>query len=290
MADKKDPMTPEELAELLAEGEGEVDIEDDDEAGREGEEEGGKQKAAPGAQGDGDAPDGEVEVEPDPEPDAKPDLNEIFQIPPDAKARLEAIEKELDAIEAKWDAGDIGDAEFKRAIKDLNAERGQIGARIEAARVYAHQAQTSEAAAEDRRWKESVATFKAGNPDLWKDEHRARFNEHVKAVTSDSRYASMSFDQQLRLAANSYISERTALDLPAPKLGKAAQPAGLAAKADRRPPLPQTLARLPAAEANETDSRFAHIERMEAEGDVDGAEAAVARLSEADRAAYLRGE
>lgn len=296
MADKKDPMTAEELNELLADGEVDIEGDDDDDAELAGEiatqdeaeEEAGKGEVP----GDGDGgEDGTVVVEGDDDPAPAADLNEIFQIPKDAKTRLEQIETEIAAAEEKWDAGDIGDTEFKRSIKELNAERAQISARIEAAQVYATRSQAEAQAADDRRWKAAVDGFKAANGELWKDEHRPRFNEHVKAVTADPRYASMTFDQQLRLAANFYVSERAALDLPAPKLGKAAPAPAPKPGAGRRPPLPQTLAHLPAAEMTETgNSRFSHIEAMEAAGDVEGAEEAVARLSAADRAAYLRGE
>lgn len=228
------------------------------------------------------------------QPPAAQENRNPFQIPANAQERMTAIESEMADVEKQWDAGDIGDAEFKRRIKELNTEAADIAARVQATNLVNTQRENDRIAADDRAWAKSVDGFKKDNPALWEAGHRPRFNEHVKAVTADARYQGLSFDQQLALAANFYRSELTALGREAPavkiKKGAAADPA--APKQDKipdRPPLPPSLGKRPAAAINDNDSPFANIEALERRGDVDGAEAAIAALSPAMRDAYLQG-
>lgn len=302
MASKEDI---DDILDLLEEGEtgGDddiIDIEDgDDDDGQDGEggegpaDKGGEEEGKGDGAGDGGEGGGEGGDEPPVttgEPKAPAAPANLFQVPADAKDRIARIESDMAEVEKQWDAGDIGDAEFKRRTKELAAEAADLSARIQANNLVIAQRQREQQEAEDLAWRGAVEGFKKANPALWADNHRPRFNEHVKAVTADARYQALPFEQQLRLAANFYSSELAALGQDAPAIA-APKPAKAAAKTvPARPPLPPTLGGRPAAAINAgTDSPFAHIEALERKGDVDGAEAAVAALSPAQREAYLQG-
>jgi hypothetical protein len=294
-----DLMLDDELKELLAEGEGDEDfvVEEDEEGeGDEGDDEieGGKKEDEVPA----DDPPPAKEEPPAPKqqehPGLKkqePSLAERFGIPADVKEKLEGIERALEKVESDWDAGDIGDAEFKKQIAQLNTQRAEIAARVEAARIFEQQRKDAAKADDDAKWASSVSAFKAANPALWADEHRARFNSHVGFVTApNGPYASLSFDQQLTLAAKNYRSEREALGLEAPDVVVPGAKKGSRDIADpgKRPPLPQTLARTPAAAINgNDDGRFSALDRSIESNDVDGSEAEFSRLTPAQQEEWL---
>lgn len=304
MAKDDEKMSPEELAELLAEGEqdgddDEIEIEGGDEAEDAGgagdddtiEIEGEGDPAGEDGDQDDEIPDGQhpglTPVQQQPAAAPTIDLRALLGVPEDAPAKIAEIDSKVEALTEEWDQGQIGEQTFKTRLRELTAERAKIEAAMDAVEKFAAAEQERRAAEDDARWKASVDSFRAANPTLWKDEHRGRFNEHVKAVTADPRYSGMTFDQQLTLAARFYTGEREALGLSAPEVRR---PTGAKSQTPRRPPLPQTLAHVPAAEPMGMDGtdlgrKFARIDAM----DPDRAEAAIAALSEAERNAYLQG-
>lgn len=215
-----------------------------------------------------------------------------FSIPADAKEQIAGFDAALEKLNNDWNAGDISDAEYQGQMREIADKRTELTSTIMAAQKFDEAQRAAERQREDAQWETSVKNFKATNPDLWSDAHKMRFNSHVQSVTADPKYESLSFDQQLMLAANLYAAERTALGQDAPLVKSAAKSGKKAAEkpvVEKRPEVPVTLSRVPAADANSTDgSAFEHLNKMIDAGMVDEVEDEIMKMSPAMRDRWLR--
>lgn len=264
------------------EGEPEVDTEGDDETGDDA---------------GGDAGDADKTAEPDPDPalDLRDDK--------DAREKVDAYDEKLTEIQDAYDEGDISETEFRDKIKALNADH--LTAQRELDEIERHNTAQREAYAST--WYDKVAVFMQDNPGL-SDQTPIPglsgagalqvFDQALRHVTSDARFSNLSMDEKIAAAADiadAYAEQHASRKLrqaaeakkagPEPK-AKEQKKAKAKPRQDPRPDPVQTLGNVSAATDTEIeDGRFAAIDRADALE----AERLIAKLSEAEREAYLRG-
>lgn len=307
------------LAELLSEAEAEDGEEADegyddaDEADEESEADDGA--AGDGAAGDGDADDvtgedadegddeepsastdaadddsGEPEADAD-EEDAPEPVRPAFVADPDIKDKISELDKQLDELAAKFDEGDLTAKELRaqsRALEDQRQELREQIIRADVARDAAVQT-----------WRGHVGQFIAENP-AYKPgtDAFAMLDDEVKRLQVRTENP---FDPALlKKAHQSLVAKARALlgqsgnDDPAPKADDRKKAAPETKKPGGRQPksaigeIPQTLAQVPASDTVEVDDggKFGYLDRL-SNSDPVKYEAALARLSQAERDAYL---
>lgn len=219
------------------------------------------------------------EPDPAPTPAAATDLAEIEgQI---AALTAQQAEKDaaLTALRGAYDDGEITADEFDRQQKALAAEVAKIAR--EAGALEGKVAGQREA--DDRAWVNACRSFLSQNPAFQDPAHSAGLNAEVEAVTADPRFAALSFDQQLTLAAQRY-----ALTVPdaGPSVGASPAPAPAKAPAGRTPGKlatepPPTLATVPAETIDPNESNIAALAaRLDRTTDPTEKERIMARIPE----------
>ena len=227
-------------------------------------------------------------VAPD-EPEPQIDLAAI-----DAKVQETIKDKRTEIMDA-YDEGDMTRAEMEAALSTLISEAATIRSDL------AQQERTAALTARQQQkvveaWYGSVNSYHEKFPDLNSEAHINGWDKALKEVNSDPELLRLPADDRLRIAHENYAIRAAALGRPIPGPKGAAKPAvppkeeKLEVKpSSERPPGPPTLAGFPASDSNEAnDGRFATLDRL-IETDPSAAEAAIARLSPAERDAYLRG-
>lgn len=222
----------------------------------------------------------------------------------EAQAVIDKYEDDLAALQDQYDDGELTSAEMRAQMKELNAAHIKAQRQVEDAER--HNAAQQEAYQD--AWYSKTAAHMEANPEFSDQKPIAAlggysaiqlFDQSLRFVTGDARYATLSMDQKIAEAdriARAYAEQQGAKigkaeakpapkEDPKPKADAKAKEPG--PRTDKRPPAPQTLANVPAATDNELeDSKFAAIDNEE---DPELAEQMIARLSEAERDAYLRG-
>lgn len=209
-----------------------------------------------------------------------------------AEATVQALETQIDALQQKYDDGDLTATEMKAQMAALVKEQAKAQAVIDSAAQIIETAQQRA----NEAWVNSLNKFKdAGNADLWSDTHRAGFDAQLKLVTSNpDNTATMKFPALIRLAAQQYAAAYEARTGQKLELNKAPAPPVPAQQQQqqqqRRPDAPQLLGNLNGdGGLSKDDGRFTAIDRI-ANTDPFQAEREMARLSAVDMEAYLRGE
>lgn len=288
---------------------------DSDAAENKGGEEGG------GTSADDDAGDSETSGQPD-QGTASPtfveavaDSNEPVLKPIDvtaARAIVDGAAAERKALMAKFDDGELSEADFDAELEKLTDKIADARADIRVAEKQT----VAQVEAYRNAWYAKTGDFMTKNPSFADNEPVAQlggasrlqlFDEALKRVTGDPGYASLSMSDKINTAAKmaaGYFKQETGEDLirpraaPAAKAGnetaaKPVKPAAQAAQAapkrpdpGKRPDPVRTLGGVTTASTMEADDgRFAAIDRA---GGV-AAEQEFARMSQAERDAYLRG-
>lgn len=200
-------------------------------------------------------------VAPAPEPVAASDLAEIEGQIAALTAKQAEKDDALAALRSAYDDGEITADEFDRQQKALAAEVAQIAR--EAGALEGKVAGQREA--DDRAWTNACRSFLAQNPAFQDPAHSAGLNAEVESVTADPRFAALTFDQQLTLAAQRY-----ALTVPDAGLSVGASPAPAPAPAPAKAPEgrtpgklatepPPTLATVPAETIDPNESNIAAL-------------------------------
>lgn len=288
-----DQLTEEERAGL------EEDIDEGDEPTADGEAE--EKAAAAGLDGAAEAAAQPEAAQPDEEPGqqaeapaaaaeappapAKPEQSAQKPLPaePDAEAelktakdRLGQIETELAELAAKFDDGELTAAEMHEQQRQLNQESVDLRVDIRMQERQQQDARRQEKLLSEK-WGEETAPawlgahpeYKAGTPMFH------ALNGMLRELQGEAMAAGRTqYDVALIDEAHRRIQEA---------MGRPAAPAAATRKPARE--IPPTLAHTPAAAATPTDdgNRFAHLDRLAGEAYED----ALARLSDADREAYL---
>lgn len=203
--------------------------------------------------------------------------------PDNADELMAQLAQEEEALAQKFDDGDITAREYRDSINKLNDQRDEI----KWATREANLASKMQRQAEENAWHRDVQEFMTTTAAHITKSHAAMvaFDDIVKKVTADPANANLSNRAQLDKAFKVYNDEMAAAfgikqdQKPTAKTEQAPAP-----KAQRN--IPPTLARVPAAESENLDSgKFANLDRLAAM-DPAAYEAAVAKMSEAERAQF----
>ncbi len=190
------------------------------------------------------------------------------------------IQAKLDALEAKYDAGDVELKEYTRERDALNREVTEM------------QLQARDALRAQKVWDVEQGEFLRARPEyLEKADGRfteraellfGAFGKAVNRIGSDPKYTNAS-GMTILIAADRAV--RSAFGIPAPGK-KTATPTATTVKGGGKPPavLPdvKTLGNVPAAAPNSTDDGFAAIDKLSGEA----YEAALERMTQEQRDAY----
>lgn len=213
----------------------------------------------------------------------------------DAQAVVAAFDSKMEAVQSKYDDGEITAAEFRAHLSALAKEQAAAQARIDmAAQLEAQvQAQKTAAADAERQQFSDLIKAHAARPDkavFYSDEHRAGWDIALRAVTGDPSLAHLTLAQCIERAEQSYRMNYTATTgkvLPgSPVPPQETAKTQLQVRTDERDPPPQTLAGLNGETMGDANaSMFAAIDAMT---DPIEAEKAVAALSPGAREMYFK--
>ena len=230
-----------------------------------------------------------------PEPEAKPEPAKqevapthapilVVQAPEDAQAKLAEFAKKRDEVFQKFDDGEITNAEYNKQLADLNDERLGILLHIERANL----AQQLESQRIQNQWVNDCNTFLAQHPEYsdQNSEHYKLLNETIMALATMPSNQGLANDKALAKAHRMVMAE---LGGTAPAAAAPATPAKVVQHNVPKPPAPPNIGNLPAASMNDTTGgEFAALDRLGKSGDVEGYEAALDKLTDAQRARYLK--
>ena len=235
------------------------------------------------------------------EPEKQPDQVNLDDIEvPDitgADSKLEKLtseytiaKNELSDLQQKWDDGELTEAEYNIETSALERKMARLEGKIEAA-----EEQAEEEAAKVERYNQQVQA-------AWNQEEKAFFeqpenkkflesprmmkalNEIVIELQQQPNLTPKDFNKLLKDARNSYVSEFGEFYQGAKQPESKSQPTKTQ---PRKVEPPKTLAHVPVAEPNNVlDGRFAVLDNIK---DPEQLEKAIARMSQSDRDAYLRG-
>ena len=197
---------------------------------------------------------------------------------------------ELSDLQQKWDDGELTEAEYNIETSVLERKMARLEGKIEAA-----EEQAEEEAAKIERYNQQVQA-------AWNQEEKAFFeqpenkkflesprmmkalNEIVIELQQQPNLTPKDFNKLLKDARNSYVQEFGEFYQGAKQPEYKSQPTK---PQPRKVEPPKTLAHVPVAEPNNVlDGRFAVLDNIK---DPEQLEKAIARMSQSDRDAYLRG-
>lgn len=250
------------------------------------------------------ASDADEEAEADTEPDteAEAEAEPVLDLKDSSAAQkvLDSYDDDLSAINDLYEEGELTSAEMRGKIKDLNTAHLKAQREVEAAERH----NADQQAAYQDAWYGKTAAYMEAHPEFSAQTPIAKlgghsalqvFDQSLKFVNGDDRYAGMAMGDRIAEAAkiaNAYVKQQTGSALTAPvQTREPGQQTKAAAKGgprtDPRPEPPQTLANVSAAtEESIVDGKFAAIDRA----GIMEAESMIARLTPAEREAYLRGD
>jgi hypothetical protein len=242
---------------------------------------------------DQDEGDADVKAQPVEAPETAPLATAEPEVAPRAPAPVatedlsplvRALDDAKDAREQAWvgyQDGDLDEDEYRAAITAADTAADDARDKIAMARARPAVQQQLVQQAEDQRWDDTVAKFKAAEPALFAPDRVSGFNAHVQFLTQNR--PDLSFEGALKLAKTLYTAEAAAMGKPMD-----ATPGPKPARGPR-PGAPKTLALAPqASSATVDDGRYAGVDRLLETGDPLGAEAAMGRMSAEEFDAYAR--
>lgn len=275
-------LTDEERAGLLddedEDDDQDVDDADDDDTGADGKaDDKGDENDADGddSQDAGADKDGEGEDKLD-DP-IKPTPLFKAELPADIEAKRTALDTQEDDLVKKFDEGDITFAEYNKELRSLNRERADLD-RAELKAELAQEAQQSQV---EQTWQTTANTFVAEHPLISKNETTwSSFDAIVRRVTAETmQKGEQPSRRDLEKAYKQWTEDLGIADAGTQK----SQP-----KQKKQNVVPPNLGKVPAATANDTDDgKFAHLDRL-AESDPLAFEAALAKMSDAQRDEYMQ--
>lgn len=273
-------LTDEERAGL---DDGEEDGSDDDTGGKDGDDDVDDDDADKGDQGDGAGEDDAPVIRPD--APAKPEGERLAD---DAvTSKLADIDTRKGKLAEQLDDGEITTKEYTDALDKLNDERAGINADAQRWKDYDDRVQAHTDTVE-KRWYDDVKAYLEKNPELNASRSRlVSFDEVVREVTADPANANMSNRRQLALAHEKWREDMGFSKAQEPGKKGADEP-NPKAKAKAPVEIPPTLAHVPAADITDSDDgKFGYLDSLLNAGKPLEYEAALGRLSDADREEYL---
>lgn len=210
----------------------------------------------------------------------------IYEAPADLDKKLEALDKQIDELAQKFDDGELTAVEYRQQVKELDKDQRELQAQKIRAEV-SHDFVVN-------HWKQAVDDFLGSHTQY--ERGSPLFNALDAEVRRLQTDADNQFDPGILEQAHKAVEAqvRKFLGQPDPEPGKDAGAAGAKKAGDSKPAgkkplaeIPPTLAGVPAADITDTDGgEFSHLDRL-ADTDPEKFEAALARLSSADRDRYL---
>lgn len=199
------------------------------------------------------------------------------ELPADIEAKRTALDTQEDDLVKKFDEGDITFAEYNKELRSLNRERADLD-RAELKAELAQEAQQSQV---EQTWQTTANTFVAEHPLISKNETTwSSFDTIVRRVTAETmQKGEQPSRRDLEKAYKQWTEDLGISDAGTQK----PQP-----KQKKQNIVPPNLGKVPAATANDTDDgKFAHLDRL-AESDPLAFEAALAKMSDAQRDEYMQ--
>lgn len=199
------------------------------------------------------------------------------ELPADIEAKRTALDTQEDDLVKKFDEGDITFAEYNKELRSLNRERADLD-RAELKAELAQEAQQSQV---EQTWQTTANTFVAEHPLISKNETTwSSFDAIVRRVTAETmQKGEQPGRRDLEKAYKQWTEDLGISDDGTQK----PQP-----KQKKQNIVPPNLGKVPAATANDTDDgKFAHLDRL-AESDPLAFEAALAKMSDAQRDEYMQ--
>ena len=199
------------------------------------------------------------------------------ELPADIEAKRTALDTQEDDLVKKFDDGDITFAEYNKELRSLNRERADLD-RAELKAELAQEAQQSQV---EQTWQTTANTFVAEHPLISKNETTwSSFDAIVRRVTAETmQKGEQPSRRDLEKAYKQWTEDLGITDAGIQKSQS---------KQKKQNIVPPNLGKVPAATANDTDDgKFAHLDRL-AESDPLAFEAALAKMSDAQRDEYMQ--
>ena len=199
------------------------------------------------------------------------------ELPTDIEAKRTALDTQEDDLVKKFDEGDITFAEYNKELRSLNRERADLD-RAELKAELAQEAQQSQV---EQTWQTTANTFVAEHPLISKNETMWNsFDAIVRRVTAETmQKGEQPSRRDLEKAYKQWTEDLGIADAGTQKSQQ---------KQKKQNVVPPNLGKVPAATANDTDDgKFAHLDRL-AESDPLAFEAALAKMSDAQRDEYMQ--
>lgn len=202
------------------------------------------------------------------------------------RASLAELDGEQRQLTNQLLEGDLGEDEYQEKLGELTQKRDRANSQIAVAEYEAGSAKR----AADKAWETASTSFANEHPEFVSDEHFEGFNKVVGDISENPQTASLPFEKQLALAAQTYAIQQQALgkDLafsaaPAPKAqAKPQQPAQQQAPdRSQKPAAPQTIAAIPSEQIDPHASQHAAIAARIERAGPEEAERIMASLDEA---------
>lgn len=207
----------------------------------------------------------------------------IVQAPEDAQAQLAKIVTDKGALADRWEAGEITGKEYQVQLDALNEQQFDIKSQVREAEL----AQKLEGQRIQNQWVADCNSFLASHPeyaDTTSERHKL-LNETIMAIARMPSNAGLSNDKALAKAHRMVQVELG----ETPTVAAPAAAAKVVQHVVPKPAAPPNIGALPAAAMNDTSGgEFAAIETLRKSGNVDAYEDAVSKMTEAQRARYMR--
>lgn len=202
------------------------------------------------------------------------------EVPEDIETQRTALDARWDELATKFDDGDITFAEYNKGIRELGTER----AALDRAELKAELAAEASQSRSQEDWANLCEDFVSANPIIGKNETMWNaFDVKLRQVTAATMQAGGQIGQRDLDKAFKLMQEDLGITAPEPTPGDKGKP-GKKTPVD----VPPTLGKVPAAQQNDTDDgKYAHLDRL-AETDPEKYEAALMRMSDAERDAYMQ--
>lgn len=230
----------------------------------------------------------------EPEPEAKPEPAKqeaapvqapilIVQAPEDAKAKLEGIATQKAELVQKFEDGEVTAAQFHTQMDSLSDQQFDIKSQVREAEL----ASKLEGQRIQNQWVADCNSFLTQHPE-YADQTSERYkllNETIMALATMPSNQGLANDKALAKAHRMVQIEMG----ETPAAAAPAAPAKVVQHKVPKPDAPPNIANLPAASMNDdTGGEFAAIDRLAKSGDVEAYEAAVDKMTEAQKARYFK--
>lgn len=202
----------------------------------------------------------------------------VAEVPADADDKLKEIADKKAGLLTQFDDGDITAKEYQAQLDALNKDERAIERQVEKAQLAAEIEQQRR----QNEWASQCDGFLKAHPeyDGGKGERFEHMNAILKAIAVIPQNQGLTGPQLLDKAHRLALADRGEA-LPAPK-------ADAKGKQDiPKPALPPSLANVPAAASNDPgEGKWASLDKLQT-SNPEAYEAALSKLSDADRDAYL---